>query len=348
MATKSHSAAIDSGIGIEKAEVEADLAQQKARLDNDIAKQKARLDNALAEQKARLDNALAEQKARLNNALAEQKAARDADLAEVTAENEADRASAEHFNTAVMDLAKASIDRSRSSAEFVQKAATAIFALYTGALAVAFSVTDRPLPARGILPSVFLGLAITLSTGYLAYLTRGQNTPQPKDAEGRAQAQLERTKAFLLWVQPAIITRSYWLRASVIALAVGAVVLPAAFLHPPAVFETKALPACTTGSPADAARTGCIPAWPTAPGPSAGASRDKLFAAQLDEVTNARAEVTRTPDANEGLLVGALITLGVLLVFGLPLIGAAAIKTKQKVKAQGSQGFAGLNLFKKP
>jgi len=53
----------------------------------------------------------------------------------------------------------------------VQKAAAAIAALYTPLLGVVFSVNDNPLPSRGVIPVLFLGLAILSSTAYLAYQT---------------------------------------------------------------------------------------------------------------------------------------------------------------------------------
>ncbi len=73
---------------------------------------------------------------------------------------------------AVLDIEKGAIERSRSAADLVQKAAAAIGGLYTGVLGVSFSVTNKPLPPQGFIPAIFLGLAIALSTAYVAYVSK--------------------------------------------------------------------------------------------------------------------------------------------------------------------------------
>lgn len=64
----------------------------------------------------------------------------------------------------IFDVAKGSIDRARAGAEKVQTAATAIAGLYTTVLGVSFSVTEKPLPGRGLIAPIFLGAAIVAST----------------------------------------------------------------------------------------------------------------------------------------------------------------------------------------
>ena len=61
---------------------------------------------------------------------------------------------------ALLDVAKGTLDRARANADLVQKASAALVPLYTGALALAFSVGDHPLPLRGLIPTILLGLAV--------------------------------------------------------------------------------------------------------------------------------------------------------------------------------------------
>jgi hypothetical protein len=62
-------------------------------------------------------------------------------------------------------------------ADFVQKAAAAIATAYAAILALSLSVTSAaagvtPLPATGIIPTLFLGLAFVLATVYVAFVTK--------------------------------------------------------------------------------------------------------------------------------------------------------------------------------
>src|SRR5690349_11136386 len=87
-----------------------------------------------------------------------------------------------HFYT----LASASLERSRFAAETIQKASAAIAALYTGVLALVFSVTDNPLPLRGILAPIFLGLAVVLSSMYLTYIVAAPQIDPAWNVKARA------------------------------------------------------------------------------------------------------------------------------------------------------------------
>jgi hypothetical protein len=88
-------------------------------------------------------------------------------------ENEYTQAQA--FYTGYIDVSKAQVDRITARAEFIQKAAGAVGAAYTAILAFSLALGTtgaNPLPARVILPTIFLGFAIVLSAAYLAYLTK--------------------------------------------------------------------------------------------------------------------------------------------------------------------------------
>jgi len=289
------------------------------------------------------ESARAADQSRLEAALSELAAAEAADRAEAKAELDADRASSAAFNDAVMTVAKGGIDRARASSEFVQKAATAIFALYTGALTLAFSVTNNPLPARGILPSLFLGFAVLLATAYLAFLTKGDRVKDPADASGTLQAQLNRSRTFVQWTNTSVLNRAPLLRCAVVALGIGVVSLPAPFLTPPS-HHAVADVVCAADQQKDPTTGACLAAWPTIPtGNAADATlRQKLFEAQLAEVTASRAAArtgaTAPPD-DTGWVVGTAV-VGVLLIF-LPLILAGLHRAGPKIKDSASSGFLG-------
>jgi hypothetical protein len=134
------------------------------------------------------------------------------------------------FHTALAEGAKTAIDRSRTAAETVQKAAAGILALYTAVLGVSFSVADNPLPSRGVLPALFLGTAVAFSTAYLAYLSKPRSVPAPAPQSSFRSAAMARTRTFLQWAGAPVSRRSYWLRASVIALGVSLMFIPAPFV----------------------------------------------------------------------------------------------------------------------
>jgi hypothetical protein len=156
----------------------------------------------------------------------------DEQIARKKALEDADRENEKAFYTALLEVAKGSIDRARASADVVQKAAAAIVTLYVGILGVAFAVAENPLPLRGVYPAIYLGLAIALSTVFLAFLPDASEEETveasgvgEEDVRGLALANL-----FIRWTRAQALVRSRWLRASVIALAVGVAFLPAPFI----------------------------------------------------------------------------------------------------------------------
>lgn len=194
---------------------------------------------------------------------------------EVELDEDAKRFSALHANLAEMYLS--GISRTRSAAEAVRNAAAAIGTIYAAVLGLIFS-TDKPLPLRGVIPAVFLGLAITGSSAYLAYIrpwTVTYELPFPsegstEDAASLRAAQGPRTVFLRRQTRKAINRRSYWLRVSVLALGLGVLFLPAAFIRHP-------------GVPASSAP----PSWPTQP-PIVNDASVALYKSQLREVVVAR------------------------------------------------------------
>jgi hypothetical protein len=149
------------------------------------------------------------------------------------AANEADLAIEQAYYGAVFDVAKGSIGRARASAATVQKAATAVITLYTGILALAFSVTEHPLPLRALFAALLLGLAIIFSTVFLAYLPSdppsGAQRNHGDGPTGTGPAAF--ANSFIAWTRTAALERGVWLRRSVVALAAAVFFLPAPFVE---------------------------------------------------------------------------------------------------------------------
>jgi hypothetical protein len=197
----------------------------------------------------------------------------DQEIALNKAESDADIGLESTFYESVFDVAKGALDRTRASADFVQKGASAIVAIYAAVLGVAFSVSDRPLPARGLIPALFLGLAIVCATFFLAWLpTRPGEATAESDQEEWSREQIANT--FILWINRAALGRGKWLRASVVALAAGLLFLPAPFVS----FGTthRASTATTWPQPRDAAPTANVEL------------RKILYQAQVDQAAAAK------------------------------------------------------------
>lgn len=135
------------------------------------------------------------------------------------------------FHTTLTEVAKGSIERARDGAKFVQTAATAIFAVYTGLLGLVFSVTDHPLPLRGAYAGVFLGLSIAFGTAYLAYIGRARKgVPYQPSLASEDEMQLGRTAFLAAWVNETVGSKRYATRASVLALLFGVLFIAAPFV----------------------------------------------------------------------------------------------------------------------
>jgi hypothetical protein len=163
---------------------------------------------------------------------------------------ESEFALAKSFHEKMAELAGGSIERSRDSAKYVQTAAAWIATLYTGLLALVFSVTENPLPLRGVYAAAFLGLAVALAAAYLAFISNPGKTPIYKGGASLAEQQLNRTGFLIKWVNDSVRDRRWAIRASVVCLALGVAFIPAAFVahsHPVKPPEAPAAPAIPTG-----------------------------------------------------------------------------------------------------
>jgi hypothetical protein len=137
-------------------------------------------------------------------------------------------------NSAYLDAAKSSLERAISRANFVQTAATAISGVYVGALGVSFAVAQtRYLPARGIAPALFLGIAIFLVAIYTSFVTKPEDVKVASSDGTLPGWQQRRRDNFMLWTRAAILRRRHFLQASVISLGIGAFLLPLPYVDVP-------------------------------------------------------------------------------------------------------------------
>ncbi|KQY47972.1 hypothetical protein [Cellulomonas sp. Root137] len=186
------------------------------------------------------DATTAGEKEAVVKAKAEMRVARDADrLAAASQEQkarfEADLDNLQQFAKDYSTVGVGILERRQAGARTVQTAATAVATLYTGILALAFSVSDNPLPARGLLTPLFLGLAVVLSTYYLAWakIERPEGNAQvpvgPPGEDVTANI-VDRARVLVELVTEAARSKAYALRASVVALAVGLAYLALPFV----------------------------------------------------------------------------------------------------------------------
>ena len=217
------------------------------------------------------------------------------------------------YTDALVEVAKGSIERARAGADVVQKAAAAIAGVYTTVLGVAFSVTENPFPSRGLTPLILLGLAIVLSTAYLAYLSRGRKSAGGFTPSGYPRENMIlRVNAFVGWTRAIVRRRSYLLQASVVALALALPFLGAPFI--------------SIGKIETSAPTPMLAEWPDPPDLQDAALERIQFTAMIKEQADVRAKQLEAArgktvvqdDSDEQwwtLLVGAVI-----LTFVAPLL----------------------------
>lgn len=194
------------------------------------------------------------------------------------------------LHEALAGLIVGSIERSRSGAQFVQTAATAIGGLYTGIVALVL-VSDTPLPVRGLLPTVFLATAVVLATAYLAFITRIKPIGRLDYARRPNEDAWRRIEYLSQWVGRSVHHRAGALRAGVLSLAFGVAFLPVGFLPDNALDPAK---------PATAAAEPTI-SWPSPPpldDPQLAAvlyeAQLRRFEAELDEPQTADTPVFPT------------------------------------------------------
>lgn len=267
----------------------------------------AKLDLRLKCSEARMAREAARQAADISDRAAQ----RDDDLAIAAAERAAELTSKAAYEQALLDVGKGALDRSRANADVVQKASSALVALYTGALALAFSVADHPLPLRGLIPAMLLGVAVVASTAYLAYVTDPLDVEGPRPTSSLREFARRRMVTFLIWTRTAALARVYWLRVSVLALAASLAFLPAPFVDGSG--QSKVTPIAP------------VTPWPKPPRTSDDMSKI-LYQAEVSETAELRkSEVAATRrrsatpgDTEKGWWIGFAVAIGLVLL--VPLV----------------------------
>lgn len=222
------------------------------------------------------------------------------------------------------------VSQSRSAAETVQRAAAAVSALYGTALGVAFSVTNNPLPARAIMPLLFLGLAIVTSTVYLSW--QGGGRPITGTHPERESDSFLRNRGYIVdfagIVADYVYRRVRWLRAAIVALAAGLILLPVPFVQ----VDTRDTPVLTPPPGGAAGVASVSPAWPavdaTQPAGTDPQLRATLYAYQVAEVARERQrQFDRAAKARPApsLRVSWLPETGWVLLTGLLLAAVALV-----------------------
>jgi hypothetical protein len=140
---------------------------------------------------------------------------------------------AQALYSAYLDVAKEQIGRAQTRATFIQTAATAIGTIYTGVLALAYGLSSQPatlLTIKGVIPALFLGLAIVLAAVYLSYITDAPAI-KPSIPSGLISIRLEEERNdFITWTSQIVLRRIPWLHGAIISLGFGILFLPIAFL----------------------------------------------------------------------------------------------------------------------
>ena len=137
------------------------------------------------------------------------------------------------IQAAYIEVQKAKIDRTFRAADAVTKAAGAIATIYTGLLALVYSVGStppQPLPARGIAPAIFLALAFFFSVVNVGFIRRTGRKVDILEAGETWKQQQVRLVRFLQWVDRGALQRAWALRSGVICLGAGVALLPLPFL----------------------------------------------------------------------------------------------------------------------
>ena len=162
--------------------------------------------------------------------------AADASGARHTAQSDADRANERALFKSVHDayisVASDSLQRALQRGTFVVTASSAVVTLYTGILGVRFATGkgNQLIPARGLIPALYLGAAIALSAAYVAFLKSTTVNISLLPSGIGADVAEARLQTFIFWTTSGVLDRSWAIRGAVGALALGAATLPLPFL----------------------------------------------------------------------------------------------------------------------
>lgn len=215
-----------------------------------------------------------------------------------SANRNSELASLAAFGTAMHTLVGGSVDRARMAAQIVQSSSAAIAVLYSGVLALVFSARSNPLPLRGVLTPLFLGLAVVLSSAYIAYLGEiGKPVGSKPGGRGPEPKAFARINDFSAVVTEIVKRRVWCLRASVVALGLGLLFIPAPFL--------------TIGHPAAPSATlPTEPAWPLPPHAAHSRLAAILYQAEVNEVATARSKLISASISTDTFADAVFLAIG--------------------------------------
>ena len=138
------------------------------------------------------------------------------------------------IHAAYIEVTQKGVERSLQRATYLTTAAGTIVTLYTGLLALVYSVgidPPRPLPARGLVPALFVASAFAFSAAYVAFLRRHTWRGRPLPAGLGGDLDEQRLVTFIAWVSASVQQRSWAIRTAVVSLGVGVALLPLPFLQ---------------------------------------------------------------------------------------------------------------------
>ncbi|MEV7774432.1 hypothetical protein [Kitasatospora sp. NPDC086791] len=233
----------------------------------------------------------------------------ESDLTQKKADADFNLSSLQKFHDAYMALAAGMLERRQLSAESVQKAAAAIATIYSGVLAVSFSVAQRPMPASGLLAPIFLALALVLSTIYRSLIEPSDpRIPSPVQDVNPTVTAGNNTNSFMETVMAYIRPGAKVRRAGLASLALGLAFLPVPFISLPG--DSNARPGAV------------VAAWPSPP----AADINQVYGAILykAQVDNAVADSSHERPKDDGWWLLGGIAGGLIIV----LVAANADKVR--------------------
>ena len=118
---------------------------------------------------------------------------------------------------------------------FITTVITALGGSYTALVGLVYGVGEHanPMPPRGVVPVIFLGIALLLSTVFMSFLRPGTMITDAGLLEtgiGGTIAE-DRLQTFFAWTFSGVLARAWALRGAVISLGIGTALLPLPFLE---------------------------------------------------------------------------------------------------------------------
>lgn len=150
--------------------------------------------------------------------------------------SELDKSTNQKLFELALGVSDKALERARAAGTFIQGAAAALGTLYTGILTFVFVAKDNPLPARGLIPTLFFALAVALAAFYAAFISQRGGLEQPATDEVTGDDPLSdevrmymRVAWYVTWTDGMTRARQSFLRAAVVSLAVGVFLMPVPF-----------------------------------------------------------------------------------------------------------------------